>query len=381
MVVSTQEFKPDLKSINKQFDRVSILVSNNRLQLRFNYNKKRNYVSLGLKLSKRNLNLAIAKAALLDNDIVNRTVDETKEKYQYKTPLEVVDPKPKLSFVDVWERYEEYKSYSVTKTTLTTTYRAYGNHVRKSGVKSPLDAIAFQNYLVANTSVITTKRVLIQVNACIRWAVSQGLVEVNNFDGLARQIKAPVQDHERNIDPYTKEELDRIFEVLKISRYYSYYYPYFRFCSLTGVRPSEAKGLKLKYLDLPETFLIKEVFTNGSWKECPKNGKSRRFPINDQLLEVFDLVDLDRDPDELVFPSRITDKPLWDHVLIKVWRKVQEQAGVKYRYPYQLRHTFATMQIEANVPPNHVAKLIGDRLETVLRYYVGHTSTIQVAQI
>lgn len=46
-----------------------------------------------------------------------------------------------------------------------------------------------------------------------------------------------------------------------------------------------------------------------------------------------------------------------------------KRAGVRYRRPYNCRHTFATTAIMAGVNPAWVAKQMGDRLETVMRHY------------
>ena len=68
-----------LKDINSQFERNTICVSNNRLQLRFTYRGKRETLSLGLKDNPQNRKLAIAKAVLLDYDILNNSLDTITE--------------------------------------------------------------------------------------------------------------------------------------------------------------------------------------------------------------------------------------------------------------------------------------------------------------
>ena len=368
-----------LKELNKQFNYVSIINSNNRIQLRFNYLGERKYISVGLSYNSPNLALAKVKAAQLDLDLLHKNVDTTWDKYKCIKNLRIVKELPKRSLLEVWEKYSTYKESQITITTLNTTYRTAKNHIIKSNIKSPYEGRAFKNYLCKACSPNAAKKNLSQVTDCIVWAVKNGLVTENTFEGLAQEIKVPKQDDEANIDPYNSDEIEAIFAAFKEDQYYSYYENYFRFCYLTGCRPSEAVGLKQKYVEIPKFVFFKETYTNGNWKQKPKNGKSRKFPMNQQLLELFNDVDLTGSSENLVFPSIRSGSPIKKESLRKAWIKVQEKAGVRYRYPYQLRHTFATKQIEANVPPNHVAKLIGDRLETVIMYYVGRTSAIQVA--
>lgn len=61
---------------------VAIIVSNERLQLRFNYGGKRHYLSLGLSDTQVNRKVAEAKAKLIESDIVYERLDPTLDKYR-----------------------------------------------------------------------------------------------------------------------------------------------------------------------------------------------------------------------------------------------------------------------------------------------------------
>lgn len=53
----------------------------------------------------------------------------------------------------------------------------------------------------------------------------------------------------------------------------------------------------------------------------------------------------------------------------KDWIKILEKAGVEYRSPHSLRHTYITKLVQANVPIVTVMELAGhSRIETTLRY-------------
>jgi integrase len=84
-----------------------------------------------------------------------------------------------------------------------------------------------------------------------------------------------------------------------------------------------------------------------------------------------------RDPDAYLIPGDL--KPFVSaHALCAMVKRLCEEVGIEvevapdtYRvlHPHELRHTFATTLINAGRPPQEVAAILGDRVETVLRVY------------
>ena len=53
----------------------------------------------------------------------------------------------------------------------------------------------------------------------------------------------------------------------------------------------------------------------------------------------------------------------------KVWVPVLKRLGIRYRPPYQMRHTFATLAISVGENINWVARMLGhQRITTTERY-------------
>jgi len=101
---------------------VSIVVSNGRLQLRFRYKGKREYISLGFSDTPQNRKLAEMRAREIELDILAGHFDETLEKYkpQSKKKLEAsaeITPKPTPTILELWSQYTSYKASSVKETT------------------------------------------------------------------------------------------------------------------------------------------------------------------------------------------------------------------------------------------------------------------------
>ncbi|MFX0588423.1 hypothetical protein ACOART_12055, partial [Glaesserella parasuis] len=51
------------------------------------------------------------------------------------------------------------------------------------------------------------------------------------------------------------------------------------------------------------------------------------------------------------------------------WRPMLKRLGIRYRSPYQTRHTYATMMLMAGVTPAYAARQMGHGIEMFLRTY------------
>ena len=114
---------------------VSILSSNNRLQLRFRFAGKRHYVSLGLPDTEVNRKLASMKAQQIELDILSGNFDESLEKYKPQSAFSTTEMDitptvtPNLAFL--WERFIEYKQPQCSPNTMKYMYGVYTNYLEK----------------------------------------------------------------------------------------------------------------------------------------------------------------------------------------------------------------------------------------------------------
>lgn len=63
-----------------------------------------------------------------------------------------------------------------------------------------------------------------------------------------------------------------------------------------------------------------------------------------------------------------------------VWEPALRKAGLKYRYPYQARHTFATRMIGERRDPLWIANQMGTSLEMLFKVYAVHFRRNQLSQ-
>ncbi|MEL7086529.1 MAG: site-specific integrase, partial [Cyanobacteria bacterium J06597_1] len=130
--------------------------------------------------------------------------------------------------------------------------------------------------------------------------------------------------------PFTTDEVKRILAVLKDDRYYSHYYPYVVFLFRTGVRTSEAIGLRWTDVDLANgtvyigSSLARKGETQKRVRKSTKTGKARVVPLDKETLTL--LASLPH-THSLVFPSP-KGYPIDDRGFSRnCWPKVLAKAG------------------------------------------------------
>lgn len=73
-------------------------------------------------------------------------------------------------------------------------------------------------------------------------------------------------------------------------------------------------------------------------------------------------------PTEVLFYDPETGQPWPDDAPIRrAWTAILKRAGVRYRCPYQTRHTYASMMLSAGEDPTYIASQLGHRDWAMIR--------------
>ena len=140
----------------------------------------------------------------------------------------------------------------------------------------------------------------------------------------------------------------------------------------TGVRSSEWTALKWENVDLiHDEVMIKEALVAKELK-APKTKAGRRFiPLNEIAKNAL-RVQKERTYLNGTYVFLNAKHQPWNHDTFRKhrWTKILKLAGVRYRKPYQLRHTFATRHISEGMNLWKLAKTLGHSSpEMLFRHY------------
>lgn len=349
---------------------------------------KQFFISTGLKDTKRNREIVRSKRDAIATDIALGRFDPTLNSYQFKATkqidpasvdLQKLKPKQQLDLQQLWDKFTDFQSSQLEQTTILDRYRKIANMIRRSPTRNLNEAPKIRDWLLANFSHFTAWANLTDYSRCCKWACDSELITYNPFEKL--QVQKP-KIKSRDCKAFTLDQRDLIIESFEQHALHEHHAPLVKFLFWTGARPGEAFALTWGDIspDNRRISINKSQNFKGI-KKGTKNGKQRVFPVQEgsKLHQLFiDIKPPDANPTELIFSSK-TGKPInsdtfvhfWkqDHLYLGVVMELATQGKVPYLKPYATRHTFATWAITSGLSVDKVANLIGDTVQTVLKYY------------
>jgi integrase len=191
---------------------------------------------------------------------------------------------------------------------------------------------------------------LIPLRGAFRKAYRDGEIKQNPLIGLRTEARKT----ETEIDPFTREEVEALGGVWK-------------FWAWTGLRSGEIAGLEWRDVEPGGLLLAVRRSIRGGREKGPKTRTSlRRVTLLPAARQA-----LGSGGEGRVFSNPATGEPFQtDRQIREAFRRACAMAGVRYRYPYQLRHTFASWALSSGENPLWVAKQMGHKdVSMVLRVY------------
>ena len=346
------------------------------------------YISTGLKDTKRNREIVRTKRDAIQTDIALGRFDPTLDSYQFRSSTEAntraiaKSKKPQYNLLELWQKFTDYQETQLEQTTILNRYTAVLRYTKRLPTHSLEDAVKIRDWLISNTTKRMTWILINHYSQCCDWAVNCELISYNPFNKL--KIKEPKKksigvDHRA----FTLEQRDLIIQRFESHPKYSYYSSLIKFLFWSGCRPGEA--FALTWGDISADCC--QIQINKSCNlyqilKTTKNGVKRVFPTSpgSKLQTLLLTLKSNTNHKELIFTDQ-AGRPLSSAILQKIWKGdghrsvgvVQELVnnGVLpyYLKLYATRHTFATWAITKGVSPDKVAKWIGDKVETVLKFY------------
>lgn len=174
---------------------------------------------------------------------------------------------------------------------------------------------------------------------------------------------------EGEVDPFSESEVLSILSKLDAAMANQ-----MTFAFWSGLRTGETIALRTNDIDFKnERILVRRSVSRGILKSTKTNKQrwvSLLPPAKEAIIAQIRLLGA---PGGWVFPNPFT-KQRWtnDSKITKRWRKALAIAGVRYRKPYQTRHTFASMMLSAGENVMYVAGQMGHADWSMLVKVYGH---------
>ncbi|MUL38956.1 tyrosine-type recombinase/integrase [Gloeocapsopsis dulcis] len=321
------------------------------IQLKFSFSGKRyslNPIPGGDYNNRRDLATAKAIANKIQIDILAGCFDDSLDRYRLLPKQNNSKPNRLLELWDLW-----VNSLDLSPATKANHYKAVRTMIAKSN-PSLTEAQWLTNSKLASR---TVRDRLSMLRCCYNWAIEQGLVDANPYLTIKLK-KSPVT----RIKPFTTTEILAItqgFEQLA-----PHYTPFVKFLFLTGVRLSEAIGLRWVDVDCSRSeitiaeSLPKDLTGNGYTRirKSTKTGSVRVLPMSQALRETLAAI---APTHELVFTSvggSIIDA---DNFRMRHWKPILKAVAVPYRKIHNTRHTMISHALEQGIAPTGIAYLAG----------------------
>ncbi|EKK3316204.1 site-specific integrase [Salmonella enterica] len=223
------------------------------------------------------------------------------------------------------------------------------------------------------TTLKTIRNQLSFLRSALDEAVTDGVLQINPVS-LVTASRYQSDKTEAGggyiVDPLSPAEVD----ALLLSAGNKQWENLFRFAIQTGLRSSELCALRWRDIDfVGKTAYVQNARVVGVIKGTKTKAGTRKVELTDEAMTAL----TSQKPftfmkDGMIFEDPKTNKP-WasaDAIRKKAWLPTLRKAGIRYRNPYQTRHTFATSHISRGANLFWLATQMGHKgPEMLFRHY------------
>lgn len=231
----------------------------------------------------------------------------------------------------------------------------------------------------------TLKNIVVPLRAMLNEAVDEGLILGTPAAKLWKRVRGRTEQEARKVTALSARELASVLAAA--DERFPEHADVIYLLAWTGLRLSEACGLQWGDVDLTGRFL--EVRRTASYRArrilvgAPKSGKARRVDLPAALVDRLaarqsfreaEAVVAGRELSPWVFPAPTDEsKPVNGAFLrFKVWYKLLRAAKLRAVRLHDLRHTYASLLLQAGTPMIYVKEQLGHSSINVTVDLYGH---------
>lgn len=278
-------------------------------------------------------------------------------------------------FMDKW-----YAQLDLKSSTLTTYRRMKDNFWKPQLGHLAIDKVKHSDITTALkkgkwASGKTRNNYVSMINSVFALAVADGLMEKNPCGAIEAAAW-----QKKKVDPFSLEEADAILRHIA-EKYPEQVRNFYEFQFFTGLRTGEAIGLAWTEVDMrAKTIVVKQAFVTDELTDT-KTSRERTVQLNSRALAALKrqkawtyLQETGR-----VFHDPGTGRP-WayeQNARKRYWEPTIKALGIRYRRPYNTRHTYATVGLMAGVNPAYMAGQLGHGTDVFFKDYASWISSKQ----
>lgn len=223
------------------------------------------------------------------------------------------------------------------------------------------------------TSLKTIRNQLSFLRSSLDEAITDGVLQINPVSLITAsryRSKETETEDDYIVDPLTPAEVDALLTSAGNKQWENL----FRFAIHTGMRSSELCALRWKDIDfIQKTAHVQSASVAGITKGTKTKAGTRKVELTDEaMFSLTSQKSFSFMKGATVFEDPKTGKA-WanaDAIRKKAWVPTLRKAGIRYRNPYQTRHTFATRLISQGVNLFWLATQMGHKgPEMLFRHY------------
>ena len=261
------------------------------------------------------------------------------------------------TWLDKWldrkESHVKASTYDGIRKTVSILKKAWGHRfiddIKKRDVREWCETLNIRNHRI--------KKFLFPLRDSLQCAVDDELIEVNPLhDFKFKRIEQTKDDH---VDPLSREEAEKLLSVIS-----GQYKNMIQFALWTGLRSSELIALEWGDVD----FIRGIVMIQRAKTQAAKTTESTKTRAGTREIKLLApaLAALGSQKQftflagKHIFLNQITGKPYdGDQQLRQAWQRALLKSGIRYRIPYQTRHTFASWMLSAGESLPWIATQMG----------------------
>lgn len=349
-----------------------------RLRLRWTYGGKSFCLATGFPDTKECKHAAEMQAKRIQYDILYGDFDISLQKYKVqKVQQQLESLRRPLTISKVVEDFIQHKELHLNERSLVK-YHSLLKHLNNSGLGgkfnlSEADVHKLKQYLLSQICEQSSKDMLFLLKAAM---VKAGL-EVAPIEEAINHFKVTPK---QRVKVFTQHELQSILDTFESM--FPHYLPFVKFMASTGARTAECVGLRWQDVSDDCSYVWIGSSLRRGERKSTKTNKARTVVLSPSLKQMLLQLKLaDAKPNALVFTTKEGSAIHYAAFATRYWKPVLEQAGIEYRQPYTLRHTFVTRCLEKGMSASQVSAITGHSIQVMLNHYVGISGKAEVPEL